>query len=223
MPIATRLPHALIAALLATLLFAALLATLLFAAAALADGDPASDTLLGQNVFYPYSPTAVSAQRTLNAETAAAKKAGVPIKVALIQAPTDLGVIPSLFGKPQQYADFLDQEISFKGKQLLLVVMANGYGTEGLPPAATRAAAALKPPAGKSSTDLAQAAIVAVDKLADAAGHPIKGVPGIPGSSSASGGGSSTTPIVIGLIVAALLVTGAVLVLRRRQAVRPAG
>jgi hypothetical protein len=212
-PIATRLPHALIAA---------LLATLLFAAAAVADGDPASDTLLGQNVFYPYSPTAVSAQRTLNAETAAAKKAGVPIKVALIQAPTDLGVIPSLFGKPQQYADFLDQEISFKGKQLLLVVMANGYGTEGLPPAATRAAAALKPPAGKSSTDLAQAAIVAVDKLADAAGHPIKGVPGLPGSSSA-GGGSSTTPIVIGLIVAALLVTGAVLVLRRRQAVRPAG
>jgi len=212
-PIATRLPHALIAA---------LLATLLFAAAAFADGDPASDTLLGQNVFYPYSPTAVSAQRTLNAETAAAKKAGVPIKVALIQAPTDLGVIPSLFAKPQQYADFLDQEISFKGKQLLLVVMANGYGTEGLPPAATRAAAALKPPAGKSSTDLAQAAIVAVDKLADAAGHPIKGVPGLPGSSSA-GGGSSTTPIVIGLIVAALLVTGAVLVLRRRQAVRPAG
>lgn len=213
MPIATRLPHALIAA---------LLVTLLFAAAAFADGDPASDTLLGQNVFYPYSPTAVSAQRTLNAETAAAKKAGVPIKVALIQAPTDLGVIPSLFGKPQQYADFLDQEISFKGKQLLLVVMANGYGTEGLPPAATKAAAALKPPAGKSSTDLAQAAIVAVDKLAAAAGHPIKGVPGIPGSSSA-GGGSSTTPIVIGLIVAALLVTGAVLVLRRRQAVRPAG
>jgi hypothetical protein len=212
-PIATRLPHALIAA---------LLVTLLFAAAAFADGDPASDTLLGQNVFYPYSPTAVSAQRTLNAETAAAKKAGVPIKVALIQAPTDLGVIPSLFGKPQQYADFLDQEISFKGKQLLLVVMANGYGTEGLPPAATKAAAALKPPAGKSSTDLAQAAIVAVDKLAAAAGHPIKGVPGIPGSSSA-GGGSSTTPIVIGLIVAALLVTGAVLVLRRRQAVRPAG
>jgi hypothetical protein len=212
-PIATRLPHALIAA---------LLATLLFAAAAFADGDPASDTLLGQNVFYPYSPTAVSAQRTLNAETAAAKKAGVPIKVALIQAPTDLGVIPSLFGKPQQYADFLDQEISFKGKQLLLVVMANGYGTEGLPPAATKAAAALRPPAGKSSTDLAQAAIVAVDKLADAAGHPIKGVPGLPGSSSA-GGGSSTTPIVIGLIVAALLVTGAVLVLRRRQAVRPAG
>jgi hypothetical protein len=212
-PIATRLPHALIAA---------LLATLLFAAAAFADGDPASDTLLGQNVFYPYSPTAVSAQRTLNAETAAAKKAGVPIKVALIQAPTDLGVIPSLFGKPQQYADFLDQEISFKGKQLLLVVMANGYGTEGLPPAATKAAGALKPPAGKSSTDLAQAAIVAVDELADAAGHPIKGVPGLPGSSSA-GGGSSTTPIVIGLIVAALLVTGAVLVLRRRQAVRPAG
>ncbi len=176
----------------------------------------------GQNVFYPYSPTAAAAQRTLNAETAAAKKAGFPIKVALIQAPTDLGVIPSLFAKPQQYADFLDQEISFKGKQLLLVVMANGYGTEGLPAAATKAAAALKPPAGKSSTDLAQAAIVAVAKLATAAGHPIKGVPGVPGSSSSSGGSSSTAPILIGLIVAALLVAAALFVLRRRQAVGPA-
>ena len=212
--IATRLPHALIAA---------LLACLLIAPSAFADGDPASDTLLGQNVFYPYSPTATSAQRTLNAETAAAKKAGFPLKVALIQAPTDLGVIPSLFAKPQQYADFLDQEISFKGKQLLLVVMANGYGTEGLPPAATKAAAALRPPSGKTSTELAQAAIGAVAKLASAAGHPIKGVPGVPSSSTSTGSGSSTTPILIGLIVAAVLVAAGLVVLRRRQAVRPAG
>jgi LPXTG-motif cell wall-anchored protein len=212
--IATRLPHALIGA---------LLACLIAAPGAFADGDPASDTLLGQSVFYPYSPTSTSAQRTLNAETAAAKKAGLPIKVALIQAPTDLGVIPSLFGKPQQYADFLDQEISFQGKQKLLVVMPNGYGTQGLPAASTKAVAALKAPAGKTSTDLAQAAIVAVAKLAAASGHPIKGVPGVPGSSTSSGGSSSTTPILIGLIVAAVLVAAALLVLRRRQAVRPTG
>jgi hypothetical protein len=218
-PIATRLPHALLATLLASLVFASLLCP----ARAFADGDPASDTLLGLNVFYPYSPTAVPAQRTLNAETAAAKKAGFPIKVALIQAPTDLGVIPSLFGKPQKYADFLDQEISFQGKQRLLVVMANGYGTQGLPAPAVKAAAGLRPPAGKSSTDLAQAAIVAVAKLAEASGHPIKGVKGVPGGSSSGSGSSSTTPILIGLIVAAVLVAAALLVLRRRQAVGPAG
>jgi len=197
----------------------ATLAVFLIAApGALADGDPASDTLLGLNVFYPYSPTATSVQRTLNATTAAAKRAGFPIKVALIQAPTDLGVIPSLFGKPQQYADFLDQEISFKGKQKLLVVMSNGYGVQGITGPAQRAAGALAPPAGKSSTDLAQAAVVAVAKLASAAGHPIKNVPGVPG---ATGGGSSssTIPILIGLVAAALVVAGGLLVLRRRQAV----
>jgi hypothetical protein len=51
--------------------------------------------------------------------------------VALIASPLDLRVIPSLYGKPQQYADFLDQEISFAGKQRLLVVMPDGYVTQG--------------------------------------------------------------------------------------------
>lgn len=204
------------------ILIAVLLGGLLVPGAALGDGDPASDTLLGQNVFYPYAPTATPAQRTLNAETAAAKHGGFPIKVALIQAPTDLGVIPSLFGKPQQYAAFLDQEISFQGKQPLLVVMHDGYGTQGLAHRATQAAGTLSPPAGKSSTDLAQAAIVAVAKLASASGHPIRGVPGVRGASS-GGGGSSKTPILIGLVTAAVLVAAALVVLHRRQPVGPAG
>ena len=79
----------------------------------------------------PAAGLQVGGQPTLNAETAAAKRAGFPIKVALIASPVDLGVIPDLFGKPQQYADFLDQEISFQGKQPLLVVMAAGYGVAG--------------------------------------------------------------------------------------------
>ena len=61
--------------------------------------------------------------------------------MALIASPTDLGAIPSLFAKPQRYANFLDVEISFfGGKQPLLVVMPNGYGVQGLGPAATAAA-----------------------------------------------------------------------------------
>ena len=109
---------------------AAIVAAALLPAVALADGDPASDVLLGENVFYPFTPTvAPSLQAKLNAETAAAKRAHIPIKVALIGSPVDLGAIPSLFGKPQQYAEFLDQEISFGGaKQPLLVVMRAGYG-----------------------------------------------------------------------------------------------
>ena len=205
------------------LLLAACLLALAGAAGALADGDPASDTLLGLNVFYPYQPaTSAAVQRTLNAETTAAKRAGFPIKVALIASPLDLGVIPSLFGKPQQYADYLDQEISFLGKQPLLVVMADGYGTQGFGGPAKLAAASLAKPTGKTSTDLGQAAITAVARLAAAAGHPIKGVPGVGGSSSGAGGSDSTTPIVVGLIAALLLIVVAVILLRRRLAVRPA-
>jgi hypothetical protein len=197
----------------------------LSAAPALGDGDPASDVLLGQNVFYPYNPPVpTSLQRSLNAETAAAAKAGFPIKVALIDGPTDLGVVPELFGKPQKYADFLDQEISFQKRQLLLVVMPAGYGIAGLPTAATNAAAHLGKPSGAASTELVNAALQAVPKLAAAAGHPIKGAnTGGSGSGSGSGGsgGSSTgrTILLIVLILAVIATAGALVAVRRRRGV----
>jgi hypothetical protein len=207
---------------LASLLITLTLAGTVVPTAALADGDPASDVLLGQNVFYPYTPAVpASVQTTLNAVTASAKRAGLPIKVALIASPVDLGVIPELFGKPQSYADFLDKEISFQQVQPLLVVMAAGYGTQGMSAKVAAAITQVARPAGKTSTDLAHAAITAVSKLAAADGHPISDVPGVAGSSSSGGG--STTPILIGLIVAAIVVAGGLLVLRRRpRAPRPA-
>ncbi len=180
-----------------------------------ADGDPASDVLLGANVFYPYMPpVSKAAQTALNAETAAAKHAGFPIKVALIASPIDLGVIPSLFDRPQKYADFLDAEISFQGKQPLLVVMPAGYGAQGIAAPAVSALSGLRRPAGKSSTALAEAATGAVAKLAAAAGHPIH-----PGAATNTAGGASTsssTPIVIALALAAVVTAGALIVLRRR-------
>jgi len=191
--------------------------------AARADGDPASDMLLIENVFYPFSPPVAPAlERTLNAETAAAKRAHFPIKVALIASPTDLGAIPSLFAKPQQYADFLDQEISFGGKQLLLVVMPNGYGMQGLTPSGTAAAAKLAPPAGRASDDLARAAIVAVAKLAAAAGHPVAGIPGASGAGGGGGGGGSgggAAAVGVGLLAfLAVVASAGVLSFRHRRA-----
>jgi len=194
-----------------------MIASALAPAIAWADGDPASDVLLGENVFYPYMPqVSASLQTTLNAETAAASKAHFPIKVALIASPIDLGVIPSLFGKPQQYADFLDREISFSGEQLLLVVMPAGYGVQGLDAPATATAATLAKPAGTQSNELAQAAINAVAKLARAAGHPIAvSAGGADAPSGGSGGGISTTTIIlVALIVAAILATAALIMLR---------
>jgi hypothetical protein len=193
--------------------FAALLCISLGATRARADGDPASDVLLGQNVYYPYSPAVASAlQSKLNSESAAAAKAHFPIKVALIVSPIDLGVIPELFAKPQKYAAYLDQEISFQTAQPLLVVMAAGYGVKGLSPAAQAAVASLPKPAGNTGNDLAQAAVTAVAKLAQAAGHPLSA-----GSGSGSGAGGDRAVLVIVLALAAIATASALLVLRHRQ------
>ncbi len=187
---------------------------------ALADGDPASDVLLGENVFYPYSPpVTASLQKSLNAEAAAAHKAGLALKIALIASPVDLGVIPDLFGKPQKYADFLDQEISFQGKQKLLVVMPSGYGAQGLSAAAQRALAVLPKPAGKQSNDLARAATVAVAAVAKAEGHPLKGV----GGAGSSNGSSSTVIVVILALGAAAIAAALVAVTLRRRRTEAAG
>ena len=198
----------------ATLLALAVLAAALAPGVALGDGDPASDVLLGAAVFYPFSPTvSPGLQRVLGAETAAAaNRAQFPVKVALIHSPADLGAIPSLFGKPQEYADFLDQEITFSNtKQLLLVVMPNGYGVVGLGPAGERAVAPLKKPGGGPIDDLARAAIVALPRLAAADGHPIGAVP-------AAGSGTSATPtLAIAALVAAAAITIATTVLAIRQ------
>jgi hypothetical protein len=197
----------------ATVLALAVLAAALAPTSALADGDPASDVLLGENVFYPFSPTvSPGLQRLLNAETAAAANAArTPVKVALIHMPADLGAIPSLFAKPQEYADFLIQEISFSNsKQLLLVVMPNGYGVVGLGPTGQRAVASLKKPGGQID-DMARAAITAVSKLAAADGHPI-------GTVTAAGSGTSSTPTsAIAALVAAAAITIAATVLAIRQ------
>jgi hypothetical protein len=193
-------------------------AALLLPAAALADGDPASDVLLGESVFYPYQPPVKqSIQKALNAEAAAARRSGFPIRIALIQSPIDLGVIPDLFGHPQKYADFLDQEISFQSRQLLLVVMATGYGVQGLTPKASAAAAQLPKPAGTSSDDLANAALAAIPKLAAAAGHPIKGVKDS-GTKSSSSGGSSTLLVILIAAAALVALALAIATLRRRRA-----
>ena len=93
-------------------------------AAALGDSDPASDFLPTQNVFLPYSPRVSPALvKDLHTVTTLAGKAGYKIKVAIIASPTDLGGVPNLFNQPVQYASFLGREISFNGKQPLIVVM----------------------------------------------------------------------------------------------------
>ena len=98
-------------------------------APARADGDPASDILLVDNVFLTYSvDVSPEAKTALQQEVARLNKHGFRVKVAVIADPADLGAVPSLFGKPQLYAKFLGTEISFQYTNRLLVVMPNGFG-----------------------------------------------------------------------------------------------
>jgi MYXO-CTERM domain-containing protein len=210
-------PLRVLATAIALLALVVLPALVVVPAGALADGDPASDVLLGQDVFYPYAPPVsrpVAAK--LEAATAAARKQGFPVKVALIAAPVDLGVVPDLYGQPQRYADFLVQEISFQARQRLIVVMAKGFGVQGFDPAATAAAASLPAPASGSTNDLANAALTAVLRLAKASGHPLAGIS--ESGSPSSSGGSGPVIVVIVLAVLALAAAGGVLTLRRRRA-----
>lgn len=187
---------------------------LLRPAAAQADADPASDVLLIQNVFFPYRPVVSPAlQKTLSTETAAASRGHFPVKVALVASPIDLGAIPQLFGRPQRYADFLEQEISFGGPQPLLVVMPAGYGLDGMGPAARALEPGLHKPAGAGG--LAQAAITALPRLAAAAGHPIPRAAAGPASTSSRSGGSSTIIIVV-VALAAVAISSAVVAARNR-------
>ncbi len=92
------------------------------------DGDPASDTLLEQSVYFSYSSPSQGAEAALQQTVDGVYAQGSRIKVALIYSQTDLGAIPSLFGKPTDYAHFLGIELGQWYAGPLLVVMPAGFG-----------------------------------------------------------------------------------------------
>jgi hypothetical protein len=180
---------------------------------ALADSDPASDFLPTQNVFLPYRPTVPAPlQKDLQSITALAAKSGSKIKVAIIATPTDLGGVPNLFNRPTEYAAFLGREISFNGKQPLLVVMPIGLGTYATSPKAGAAIAGVK--VGPGAEGMARAAIEAVMKLSEAEGHPIRGFK--PSAKAAGGSGSgASAALIFGVPLGLLVLVLAILTYRR--------
>jgi hypothetical protein len=204
-------------------------------APARADGDPASDYLIGQQVFLSYdAKIPPAAANRLVAAVASANKNGFPIKVALIWSAYDLGSVPELFRKPRTYARFLDAEDSkcwwggscgsgrFKTTTRLVVVMPNGLGFAQWkhdPGEGYRTLAPIKvmpTPAG-----LANAATTAVVKLARAAGVKVSTAVS-PGTPRPSAGNSRGQVEIIAAAVAALVVGIAARLLIRRRASRQA-
>jgi len=101
----------------------------LAAPAARADGDPASDYLVVQDMYYGYGLDLKSKPAAqLPALLAQAREKGYETRVALIASDSDLGSAALLWRKPQLYAEFLGQELSNVYKGRTLVVMPNGYG-----------------------------------------------------------------------------------------------
>jgi hypothetical protein len=170
------------------LLFALAL-LLVLTASAQADGDPASDVLVFKAYFLPYAPqTPVDAEQQLNVATAAADRAGYPIRVAVISGPADLGIVPQYDGKPTEYAPFLGQELKFAYKGGLLIVMDDGYGLYGIDdPKVVEALAALPKPASNDPKDLAIAGANAVVALSTAAGKTLDLTAPAPGNDTQTG------------------------------------
>jgi len=178
-----------------------------FAPAALADGDPGSDVLVYQPLFFePDANVPVSAQLQLGDLLERLSKTSFPVRVALISSPEDLGAISAAWQKPREYAPFLGYELSAAYTGRLLVVMPGGYGFDwsGQPASVISAgysALSALPTPGTGGKNLAAAALSAIRALAaaDRFTLPTKGgVAPAGGSGNAKSAAPTVAPILIG-------------------------
>jgi hypothetical protein len=179
-----------------------------------ADGDPASDYLLTQQVFLPFDAKfPADKQQQLTAVVTAANRAGYKIRVAVIWSSYDLGAITGLWRKPRTYARFLSAELEFVYKQRLLVVMPNGFGfNRPKHTAGAEYALLAKIPVRPDAAGLLDAAGTAVKRLAAASG--VKVVP-VAVASPSQRNSHDRAIIILGAIAAIAIATLLRLGLRR--------
>lgn len=198
-------------------------------APARADGDPASDYLVANQVFLTSQAGPLTqAQRGLEATVAAANRAGLVIRVATVADRYDLGSVTALWGQPQNYARFLSLELASAYRGRLLVVMPAGIGIAWAGHDTATLRRAVRP--GTAASDVAVRARTAVAALARAAGVALPAV--IPaarsahagarsaaaGSGSSDGGGVGPLPWILAVVaLAAIGATGVELARRRRR------
>jgi hypothetical protein len=196
------------------LVIAAMLASLAAPVPAHANGDPASDVLLMQDAFFPYSPEVPQpVQKGLNDTLEAMRKKGFPLKVAIIASKNDLGAIPQFYGAPQPYADHLESEIAFDEPKPLLIVMPTGFGVAEAGPRAQEALEDVDAPDADSGDSLGRAAIAGARALAEAQGKPVP-QPKLPPPEDSGGG---TSPVVFLVPVLLLALGGGLAAVRARQ------
>ena len=183
-----------------------------------ANGDPASDVLPFATVYFAgQNPDLTASGRDLLFVTHAAKKR-FPIRVAVIYQPSDLGLIQSLWKRPQPYAKFLGKELIAFGRYhgTLVVAMPNGFGVFG-PGATPKGKRALGPVAAPGNVGLdtfGAATVQAVRTVAAANGHPLPA----PASHSSS---SHSWLILLAILCGTALVAAVVFAVLRRWLTRP--
>jgi hypothetical protein len=161
--------------------------------AALADGDPASDILLFSDVSLPYSaPVSEVEKNRLLKVAVKAKRAGYPVKVAIISSSLDLGTDDRFTGHPAGYARFLSEELTSPKsyskhkrravraaniKVPILIVMDDGIALAQRGKSLSAAAVGNpKVPNRPGADPLAEQAVIAIKRLATQAGHPLRGI-----------------------------------------------
>jgi hypothetical protein len=191
---------------------------------ALADADPPSDVLLAADYYLPYQPrTAPAFARALRTALKRTKRAGLPLKVAIVSTPADLGAVPAYLGQPQKYADFLNKELPGVGRKPLLVVQPFGFGGDDLV-GAEDALQGLQVDTGHGANGLVATAVVAVQRIAKASGHPIKPVatPKLSGGGAPRSSSGGTSALLYVIPVTLVLLALVVATLRGRRQ-RPTG
>lgn len=196
---------------------------LLVVPAAHADADPASDILYTQRIYLPFFGQKVSNANanTLKKVVDQAWAKGYKVKVALIATKNDLGGIFQLWEKPQTYANFLGRELVFLYKGLLITAMPNGLGVYRFKHSTGGEKAVVeKIKVEPGANGIANAATVAVAKLAGLKTPPLPNSGG--GGGGGSGGGTPAWQLIVIIgggiaILAAMLILGPI-AWRRRPA-----
>jgi len=191
------------------LVLVAAAAALVAVPVARANGDPASDVLITNQVYIgPEVPISNAGRDALVKTVAAANERGYPIRVALIPFTSDLGTAVSLWGRPQDYAKFLGSELAFVYTKPLLIAMPSGFGVyHRNKPVAEQERVLARVPPGKTPAAVAQQTTKAVRALAAANGITLPAV---------SGGGHDWRDRAI-IAAAGLLVVALVLVVVVRR------
>ncbi len=167
---------------------------------ALADGDPGSDVLLDQNLFYGSDSGISTAQElALGKLLTATAAAGAPVRVAIVAHEDDLGSVTRLWQRPEAYAGYLGYELSLAYTGRLLVVMPGGYGIywRGHNTTSASRAIASAPAPGASPASLiagATAAVKALEMDAGVAPAKLRAVAGTTGGAVGAATTSAAAP-----------------------------